>query len=115
MRRGDIYLVELEPVRGTEANKTRPALVVSNNAANRSAERHGRGVVTVVPLTSNVNRVFPFQVLLSAKDCGLAVDSKAQVEQVRSVDVERLRRPIGSVPDLAMRDVDKALRAHLAL
>lgn len=115
MRRGDIYLVELEPVRGTEANKTRPALIVSNNAANRSAERHGRGVVTVVPLTSNVSRVFPFQVLISAKDCGIAVDSKAQAEQVRSIDVERLRHHIGSVPDKTMQSVDQALRSHLAL
>lgn len=115
MRRGDVYLVEFEPVRGSEANETRPALIVSNDAANRSAERHGRGVVTVVPLTSNVSRIFPFQVLLTAADCGIAVDSKARAEQVRSVAVERLRRRLASVPESMMRDVDVALRAHLAL
>lgn len=115
MRRGDIFLVELEPVRGAEANKTRPALIVGNNAANRSAERRGRGVITVVPLTSNVSRIFPFQVLIPARDCGIAVDSKAQIEQVRSIDVQRLRHRVCFVPDAIMHDVDQALRAHLSL
>ena len=81
MRRGDVYWVDLEPARGSEANKTRPAVIVSNDAANRAARRTGRGVVTVVPITSNVGRVYPFQVLLRAADCGLTADSKAQAEQ----------------------------------
>ena len=57
IRRGSIHLVDLEPVRGSEANKVRPAVVVSNDGANAAADRLGRGVVTVVPLTSNVQRV----------------------------------------------------------
>lgn len=115
MRRGDIYLVDLEPVRGSESNKTRPAIVVSNDAANRTADRTGRGVVTVVPITSNVERVFPFQVLLTASACGLRSDSKAQAEQVRSVAAERLERRIGAVPKAALRLLDEALRLHLGL
>ncbi|KOT75136.1 mRNA interferase MazF9 [Streptomyces rimosus subsp. pseudoverticillatus] len=115
MRRGDLYLVDLEPVRGSEANKYRPAVVVSNDAANRSVQRAGRGVVTVVPVTANVARVYPFQVLLTADDCGLPRDSKAQCEQVRAVSVERLGRRIGSVPARVMVGLDAALRRHLAL
>src|SRR5438093_7144999 len=61
--RGEIRLVDLEPTQGSEANKRRPAVVVSNDRANAAVERHARGVVTVVPVTSSVERVFPFQTL----------------------------------------------------
>ncbi len=115
MRRGDICLVDLDPVRGNEANKRRPAVVVSNDRANLAAERGGRGVVTVVPVTSNVARVYPFQILLPAGDTGLRTDSKAQAEQVRAVSVERLGSLVGTVPPALMSVLDDALRLHLQL
>lgn len=115
MRRGDVYLIDLEPVRGSEADKARPAVLVSNDAANRSVDRAGRGVLTVVPLTSNTIRVYPFQTLLKAGACGLARDSKAQCEQVRSVAVERFLHRVGSVPAAVMAEIDIALRRHLGL
>jgi mRNA interferase MazF len=115
VRRGEVYWVDLDPVRGSEANKTRPAVIVSNDAANRAARRAGRGVVTVVPITSNVGRVYPFQVLLTAKDCGLPTDSKAQAEQVRTVSIDRVRTQAGAVPPEMMGRLDGALRTHLAL
>lgn len=115
MRRGDIHLVDLEPVRGSESNLRRPAVIVSNDTANATASRFGRGVVTVVPLTSNVARVFPFQVLLPALRTGLASDSKAQAEQVRSVDVARIGERLGLVPNALMSKLDEALRLHLDL
>ena len=83
-------LVDLDSVRGSQANKPRPAVLVSNDRTNTVAQRLGRGVVTVVPVTSNVEWVSPFQVLLPADDSGLRVDCKAQAEQVRSVAVERV-------------------------
>jgi mRNA interferase MazF len=115
MRRGDIYWVDFEPIRGTEANKVRPAVIVSNDAANRAAERRDRGMVTVVPITSNTDRVLPFQALLAAAECGLSSDSKAQAEQVRTVATERLGGQVGTVPAATMRRLDQALRLHLAL
>lgn len=115
MRRGDLHWVDFEPIRGAEANKTRPAVVISNDAANRSAQRGGRGVVTVVPVTSNVERVHPFQVLLRAADCGLPNDSKAQAEQVRAVAVNRVGNRIGTLPRNALAALEKALRLHLHL
>jgi mRNA interferase MazF len=115
MRRGDIALVDLNPVRGAEADKLHPAVLVSNDGANASAARLGRGVVTVVPVTTNVARVYPFQVLLPAADTGLNADSKAQAEQVRSVEVGRVGGRVGRVPGSLMREVDEALRVHLAL
>lgn len=115
MRRGEIRLVDLEPVRGAEADKQRPAVIVSNDGANSTAQRLGRGVITVVPVTSNIDRVHPFQVLLPASATGLSVDSKAQAEQVRSIAVERLGRRIGTLSAELQTDLDEALRLHLAL
>lgn len=115
MLRGEIRLVDLDPVRGSEANKRRPAVVVSNNRANASVVASRRGVVTVVPVTSNVSRVFPFQTLLLAARTGLRRDSKAQAEQVRSVAHERIGPVIGRVPPDVLTDLDEALRLHLDL
>ncbi len=115
MLRGEIRLADLDPVRGSEASKRRPAVIVSNDRANSVAARLGRGVVTVVPVTSNTSRVFPFQTLLRATVTGLRQDSKAQAEQVRSITVERLGATLGQVPADVMAQLDDALRLHLQL
>jgi mRNA interferase MazF len=115
MLRGEIRVVDLDPARGSEANKRRPAVIVSNDGANSTAARLGRGVVTVVPVTSNVTRVYPFQVLLPAARSGLPKDSKAQAEQVRSVAVERVGRRVGQLTAPLMAELDDALRLHLGL
>jgi mRNA interferase MazF len=115
MRRGEIVTVSLDPARGSEVSKTRPAVVVSNDAANATATRLGRGVITVVPVTSNIARVYPFQVLLPAGQTGLRQDSKAQAEQVRSVAVERIGGTLGQLPTTLITELDRALRLHLAL
>jgi mRNA interferase MazF len=115
MQRGDVFMVDLDPARGSESNNIRPAVIVSNNAANRSAERNGRGVITVVPVTSNAARVYAFQVLLTAGEGGLPADSKAQAEQLRSVDYRRLRRRLGTIKPASLKRLDEALRIHLAL
>jgi mRNA interferase MazF len=115
MRRGEIVTVSLDPVRGSEASKTRPAVVVSNDAANATATRLGRGVITVVPITSNTARIYPFQVLLPARQTGLRQDSKAQAEQVRSVAVERIGDTVGQLPAALITELDRALRLHLSL
>jgi mRNA interferase MazF len=115
MRRGEICVVDFEPVRGAESSKTRLAVIVSNDGANVTATRLGRGVVTVVPVTSNIERIYPFQVLLKAAATGLRRDSKAQAEQVRSVAVERVGTRIAVVPPSVMLQVDEALRLHISL
>ena len=115
MRRGEVRLVDLDPVMGSEANKRCPAVVVSNDRANAVAERVGRGVVTVVPLTSITARVFPFQVLIPAEAGGLRIASKAQAEQVHSVAFERLGPARGQLQASLMSEIDDALRLHLDL
>jgi mRNA interferase MazF len=115
MRRGEIRLVDLDPARGAEANKRRPAVIVSNDGANATAERLGRGVITVVPVTSNTSRIYPFQVLLDATSTGLDHDSKAQAEQVRSIAIERVATRTGLLTAELVAALDEALRLHLAL
>jgi len=114
MLRGEVWQVDLDPVRGSEADKRRPAVIVSNDRANAAATRLGRGVITIVPVTSNTDKVYPFQVLLSAAS-GLSVASKAQAEQVRSIATQRLVRRIGRVSDGELTELDDALRLHLSL
>ena len=115
MRRGDVFLVDFEPSQGSEANKTRPAVIVSNDAANRSAQRAQHAVVTVVPVTSNVSHVFPFQTHIPAGEAGLRRASKAQAEQVRAIAVTRVGRQLGSLSIESMQALDSALRIHLGL
>lgn len=115
MLRGEIRLVEFGQALSGEPAHRRPAVIVSNDGANWMAARLGQGVITVVPMTSNVTRVHPFQVLVPADVSGLDRDSKAQAEQVRSVSVERVREPVGSVPAPLMLELDEALKLHLAL
>jgi mRNA interferase MazF len=115
VRRGEILLAELDPVRGSEASKRRPVVVVSNDGANEAATRGRRGVVTVVPVTSNVARVYPFQLLLPARETGLSRDSKAQAEQIRAIAYERLGARVGAVPVGLMAHLDDAIRLHLGL
>ncbi len=115
MRRGDVVWVDLNPVRGSEASKRRPAVVVSNDGANRTAQNLGRGVVTVVPVTSQTKKVYPFQVTLPARSCGLPTTSKAQAEQIRSVALQRLGTTVGRLPANLLAQLDDAIRLHLAL
>ena len=98
---------------GAEAAYRRPAVVASNDGANQSATTLQRGVVTVVPVTGNVRRIYPFQVRLPARACGLPRDSKAQAEQIRAVAIESLHSRVGRVPPSLMNEIEDALRLHL--
>lgn len=114
MQRGEIWQVDLDPVRGSESNKRRQAVIVSNDRANATAVRLGRGAITVVPVTSNTTSVYPFQASLST-GTGLPVASKAQAEQVRSVAVQRLLKRVGRCSPAELTALDDALRLHFDL
>jgi mRNA interferase MazF len=115
VRRGDIHLVDFDPSRGSEAEKRRPAVIVSNDGSNAVVARLGHGLLTVVPITSSIRRVYPFQVHLPAARTGLDHDSKAQAEQIRAVSVERVGERIGLVPYSLLTQLDEAIRIHLDL
>lgn len=108
--RGDIVLVDFTPARPAEANSVRPAIVVTNNQANAFAP-----VVMVMPLTSNLTTVYPVQLFLPAERTSLDRDSKAQVELLRHVTLERIQKTLSYVPDDLMAQLDISLREHLSL
>ena len=108
MKRGDIYLVDFEPSVGSEIRKTRPALIISCDEANR----HLR-TVTVIPVSSRVENVFPFEVLVEREESGLDRDSKLKIPQMRTVDKSRLSKRVGSAGADTMSGVQKAIRLHL--
>jgi mRNA interferase MazF len=111
MKRGEIFYADLNPTVGSEINKRRPVLIVSNDANNRAAS-----TVTVLPITSNITKVFPFEVALSREDSGLPKESKAQAQQIRTIAKERIAgQPAGRLGPEKMRAVNAAIRLHLSL
>ncbi|NMG22615.1 type II toxin-antitoxin system PemK/MazF family toxin [Brasilonema bromeliae] len=111
MKRGDIYYANLSPAVGSEMDKRRPVLIVSNDANNRAAT-----TVTILPITSNVTRVYPFEVLLNPEDSGLTKPSKVQAQQVRTISKQRIIGEVyGSLNEEMMVLIDAALKLHLGL
>ncbi len=111
MKRGEIYYANLSPVVGSEMDKRRPVLIVSNDANNSAAS-----TVTILPITSNVSRVYPFEVLLNPEESGLSKPSKVQAQQVRTISKQRiLGDEVGCLNQDLMQLVDAALKLHLGL
>jgi mRNA interferase MazF len=109
MKRGEIYYANLSPTVGSEIDKRRPVLVVSNDANNRAAN-----TVTILPITSNVTCVYPFEVLLNPEDSGLSKPSKVQAQQVRTISKQRITSDaVGSLSEEIMQLVNAALKLHL--
>lgn len=106
MRRGEVYWVDFEPAGGGEIRKRRPAVIVSNDAAVRAQNR-----VQVVPFTTNLERVYPWEALVHVN----GVPHKALADQIRTAAKERLSDRIGelSAPDLLA--VERAIRVQLGL
>ena len=109
-RHGEIWLAALDPVSGSEIGKTRPVVVLSNDRNNQFAE-----TVTIVPITSNIERIFPYEALLPAEETGLPRDSKAKVNQIRTIDKRRLQKKIGLVPAVRLDEIKQAVKIHLAI
>ena len=80
-KRGEIWLVSLEPIVGHEIGKTRPALVISNDRNNQFAE-----TITVLPITSKTEKIYPFETFISKEDTKLPKDSKVKSNQIRTID-----------------------------
>jgi len=110
IKRGDVYWVELDPIEGSEIGKTRPAVVISNNINNEFAD-----TVTVLPVTSSVGKVYPFEVLVKKGIANMPNDSKVKANQMRTVDKKRLKERIGIIPDAILREIEKAVKIHLEI
>lgn len=111
MKRGEIYFANLDPTIGSEIKKKRPVVIVSNDANNNKAQ-----TVTVLPITSNITRIFSFEVALPAKLSGLKLDSKIQCQQIRTISKLRITDPrVGHVDTKTLYQIQSALELHLDL
>ena len=105
-RRGDVYWVAMDPTLGSEIQKTRPAVIVSNNSCNVFGAR-----VVVLPLTSNVDSLYPGEALVTVK----GKPSRALGDQIRSLDKSRLRSKIETLSQDELAAVEEAVRITLGL
>lgn len=110
-RRGEVHLVTFDPTVGAEVRKTRPALVLQNDIANRSSP-----VTIVAALTSQIEApLYPTEVLVRAPEGGLDRDSVVTLNQIRTIDKRRLARRLGKVSPATIGRVDRALKISLGL
>lgn len=106
MRRGEVWWVGFDPAIGSEIRKTRPAVILSNDAANRHLSR-----VVVVPLTSNTGRVYPGEAVVTVGDR----KGKAMADQIMAADKARLGARIGTLSRADLLAVEEAVKVHLGL
>ena len=111
VKRGEIWLVALDPTVGSEIAKTRPTVVISNDINNIHA-----ATVTIVPLTSKAaEEVYPFEVFLPKGEAGLPKDSKVKANQIRTIDKSRLIKCLGTLADSFVSAIEAAIKIHLNL
>lgn len=111
IKRGEVYWVDFEPVRGSEHGRLRPALVIQNDVGNRYSP-----ITIVIPLTSRVSeKPYPQNVLFEAEVAGLPKNSELVTNQIRAVDKSRVGDRLGSVPDKLMEAVEMAILLTLGM
>ncbi len=111
VKRGDIWLVNFDPTVGYEIKKTRPALIIQNDIGNKYSP-----LTIVTPITSeHLDKIYPTDVLLSAKKTGIDNDSKVLLSQIRSIDKQRLVSKIGRVDAETLEEINEAIKVSLGL
>jgi mRNA interferase MazF len=112
IKRGEIYWANLDPTIGAEIKKTRPVLVVSNNVNNKYSP-----LVTVLPISSTVKNLYPYEILVERGIAGLKNASIIKANQIKTIDKKRINgQLIGFIDDSdIMEQVNKAIKVHLYL
>ena len=106
MKRGEIWWVEFDPAVGSEIRKTRPAVIVSNDAANRNLAR-----VVVIPITGNTGRQYPGEAVVEVG----GKPGKAMADQIMAADKSRLKNQFDALSKVDMLEVENAIRVHLGM
>ena len=106
IKRGEIYWVKLDPTFGKEVNKTRPCVIISNNRQNEYSP-----LVIVLPITSDLDRIYPFEVVFSLGQG----QAKVLTDQVRSIDKKRLENWIDKVNENIMVEISEKMKRVMAL
>ncbi|MGM0511001.1 MAG: type II toxin-antitoxin system PemK/MazF family toxin [Thermoplasmatota archaeon] len=111
VKRGYIVLVDLDPTKGSEQGKTRPALVIQNDIGNKYSP-----TTIVAPLTSSYQKIYPMNVEVKSDDTNLQKDSVILLNQIVTVDIEaRIIKKLGTLSKSKMKEVDKAIEVSLGL
>ena len=103
-------MVSLEPVIGHEIGKTRPALIISNDRNNQYAE-----TITILPITSQTEKIYPFETLLSKDETDLVKDSKVKCNQIRTIDKKRFTKFISRISGEKLKEIEGSLLIHLGI
>ncbi len=111
IRRGEIYLADLEPIIGSEQDGIRPVLIIQNNKGNR----HSDTTIAAPITTKRISNRLPVHIFTFAKSSGLPQNSSVLLEQIRVLDKSRLTEYIGKVNDFVMQDIDRALKISVGL
>lgn len=109
-KRGDVYLVNLDPTVGSEIKKTRPAVIIQNNVGNQYSS-----VTIIAPITSGSDAVYPVEVKIKAPEGGLDNNSLALLNQIRTIDRLRLVKKLGQLSQDTMLKINKAILISLDL
>ena len=104
MGRGEIYCANLDPVIGSEISKTRPVLIISNDINNAYSQ-----TVTILPITTATEKIYPFEVFINKKDSKLSKDSKVKANQIRTIDKQRLLDKISELSEHKVSEVEEAI------
>lgn len=111
VKRGEIWLVNLDPTLGHEIKKTRPAVIIQNDIGNKYSP-----MTIIAPLTSqNIDKIYPFEALLTKENSGAETESKALLNQIRAIDKRRLIKRVGKVNDEVIIKIDEAIKINLGL
>src|SRR3989344_528612 len=110
-KRGEIYLVNFDPATGAEIRKTRPALILQNDIANRYSPI--TIVAAITSFSSGDGKTYPTEVFIGVSDGGLDNDSVPLLNQIRTIDKGRLVKKLGVLKDKTMAQVDKAIQISL--
>lgn len=111
IRRGEVFYADLSPVVGSEQGGTRPVLIVQNNVGNK----HSPTVIAAAITSKQDKNDMPTHINIRGESCGLAKDSVVLLEQIRTLDKQRLREKTGSITDIDLEKVNKALNISFGL
>lgn len=111
VKRGEIWLVNLDPTIGHEIKKSRPAVIIQNDLGNKYSQ-----ITIIAPITSQkVDKIYPFEVLIQNKNSGLAKISKALFNQIRAIDKKRLVKKLGKADEETLSKIGEAIKISLGL
>ena len=111
VKRGDIFYADLSPVIGSEQGGVRPVLIVQNDTGNR----HSPTVIAAAITSQQFKTRLPTHINVDAADCGLSKDSVVLLEQIRTLDKQRLKEKMGNLPEGDMNRINDALSVSMGL